>query len=71
MYQDLSTCHDWPVKNVMVDLPIKMKGNSKRSSCNSLSPLGVHNKDLVAPGGGGGLPYETDGDARRNVEFNP
>ena len=48
MYQDLSTCHDWPVKNVIVDLPIKMKGNSKRSSCNSLSPLGVQNKDLVA-----------------------
>ena len=22
-------CHDWPVKNVFVDLPIKMKGNSK------------------------------------------
>ena len=54
MYQDLSTCHDWPVKNVIVDLPIKMKGNSKRSSCNSLSPLGVQNKDLVAPGVGGG-----------------
>ena len=70
MYQDSSTCHDWPVKNVMVDLPIKMKGNSKRSSCNPLSSLGVQNKDLVAPRGGG-LPYETDGDARRNFEFNP
>ena len=23
------------------------------------------------PGGGGGLPYETDGDARGNFEFNP
>ena len=22
-------CHDWPVKNVFVDLPIKMKGNSE------------------------------------------
>ena len=32
--------HDWPVENVMVDLAIKMKGNSKRSYCNSLSPLG-------------------------------
>ena len=29
LYQDLSMCHDWPVKNVCVDLPIKMKGNSK------------------------------------------
>ena len=52
MYQDSSTCHDWPVKNVMVDLPIKMKGNSKRSSYNPLSSLGVQNKDLVAPRGG-------------------
>ena len=71
MYQDLSTCHDWPIKNVIADLPIKMKGNSKRSSCNSLSPLGVQNKDLVAPGvgGGGGHPYETDGDARRKFSI--
>ena len=48
VYQDLSTCHDWPVKNVIVDLPIKIKGNSKRFSCNSLSPLGVQDNDLVA-----------------------
>ena len=48
VYKDLSTCHDWPVKNVIVDLPIKMKGNSKRFSCDSLSLLGVQNTDLVA-----------------------
>ena len=41
MYQDLSTRHDWPVKKAIVDLPIKMKGNSKRTSGNSLSPLGA------------------------------
>ena len=38
VYQDLSTRHDWPVKNAIVDLPIRLKGNSKRSSGNSLSP---------------------------------
>ena len=40
MYQDFSTCHDWPVKNAIVDLPIRMKVNSKHRSCNSLSLLG-------------------------------
>ena len=40
MYQDLSTRHDWPVKKAIVDLSIKMKGNSKRTSGNSLSPSG-------------------------------
>ena len=30
--------HDWPAKKAFVDLPIKMKGNSKRTSGNSLSP---------------------------------
>ena len=30
VYQDLSTRHDWPVKKAIVDLPIRMKGNSKR-----------------------------------------
>ena len=35
--------HDWPVKNAIVDLPIEMKGNSKRTSGNSLSPLGAQN----------------------------
>ena len=44
--------HDWPVKTrlkkIIVDLPISMKGNSKRSSGNSLSPLGAQSKDLGA-----------------------
>ena len=48
MYQNLSTRHDWPVKNAMVDLPIKMKENSKRSYGNSLSPLEPQNKDIGA-----------------------
>ena len=40
--------HDWPAKKAFVDLPIKMKGNSKRTSGNSLSPLGAQNKDIGA-----------------------
>ena len=32
VYLDLSTRHDWPVvKNAVVDLPIRLKGNPKRS----------------------------------------
>ena len=38
-YQDLSTRPDWPVKKAIVDLPIKLKGNSKRISGNLLSPF--------------------------------
>ena len=33
--------HDWPVKKAIVDLPIKMRANSKRLF---LSPLGCLNK---------------------------
>ena len=45
VYQDLSTHHDGPVKKAIVDLPIQMKGNSKRSSGNNLlSLLRAHNK---------------------------
>ena len=40
--------HDWPVKKAIVDLPISLKGNSKRTSGNSLSQLGDENKDLGA-----------------------
>ena len=48
-YQDLSMCHDWPVKKAIVDLPIRrMKRNSKHTSSNSLSPLRTLNKDLRA-----------------------
>ena len=48
VYQDLSTCHDWPVKKAIVNLSIRMKGNSKRTSGNSLSLPGAQNKDLGA-----------------------
>ena len=48
VYQDLSTRHDWPVKKAIVNLPIRMKGNSKRTSGNSLNPLRAQNKDLAA-----------------------
>ena len=44
MYPYLSTRHDWSVKKAIVDLPIRMKGNSKRLAGNSLSPLGGQNK---------------------------
>ena len=27
-YQDLSTRYDWPVKKAIVNLPIRLKGNS-------------------------------------------
>ena len=46
VYQDLSMCHDWPVKKAIVDLPISMKGNSNRTYSNSISPLWAQNKDL-------------------------
>ena len=42
--QDLSTRHDWSVKKAIVDLPIRVKENSKRASGNLLSPLGAQNK---------------------------
>ena len=48
MYQVLSTRHDWPVRNPIVYLSIKMKGNLKRASGNSLSPLGAQNRDFGA-----------------------
>ena len=46
--KDLSTCHDWPVKKAIISSPIRMKGNSKRTSGDSLSPLAAQNKDLCA-----------------------
>ena len=48
MYQDLSARHDWPVKKFIVDLPIRIIGNWKRISGNSLSPLRAQNKDIGA-----------------------
>ena len=41
-------CRDWPVKKAIVDLPIRLKGNLKLISGNSLSPLGAQNKDFSA-----------------------
>ena len=41
--------HDWPVKKAVVDLPIRLKGKFKTHfRYNSLSPLGVQNKDIGA-----------------------
>ena len=34
VYQDLSTRHDWSVKKAIVELPIRMKENSRRASGN-------------------------------------
>ena len=48
VYQDLSTCRDWPVEKATVDLPIRLKGNLNLISGNSLSPLGAQNKDFSA-----------------------
>ena len=36
------------VEKPIVDLPIKMKGNSKRTSGNSLSPLAAQYKNIGA-----------------------
>ena len=48
MQQDLSTRRDWPVKKVIVNLPIRLKGNSYRTSGNFLSLFGAKNKDIGA-----------------------
>ena len=44
MYQDLSIHHDWPVKKAIVNLPIKLKENSKCTFGNLLSLLGAKKK---------------------------
>ena len=48
VYWDLSACHDWSVTKALVDLPIRLKGNSKCISGNLLSPLVAQNKDIGA-----------------------
>ena len=48
VYQDLRKRHDWPLKKAIVDLPIRLKGNSKHTSGNSLSLLGSQKTDLGA-----------------------
>ena len=39
--------HNWPVQKAIVNLPIRLEGNSKHISSNLLSPLGSQNKDLI------------------------
>ena len=46
LYQDLTMCHHWPVKKAIVDLPIRLKGNSKLRYGKTLSLLGPQSKDL-------------------------
>ena len=48
MYLDVSTYYDWSVKKTIVDLLMRLKGNSEFISGNSLSPLGAQNKDFGA-----------------------
>ena len=48
VYQELSIHHDWPVNKAIVNLPIRLGGNSKRTSGNLLSPLGAQSRDLGA-----------------------
>ena len=52
MYPDLNMRHERPVENVIVCLLIKLKGNSKCISSNSLSQLRVLNKDIGRRCGG-------------------
>ena len=44
----MGKCHDWPVKDAFVYLPIRLKGNLKRISGDLLSLLGAQNKDISA-----------------------
>ena len=71
MYQDLSTHHDWPVEKVVVDLLIRMRGNSKRTSVESVG--GPEQGYPVAdPGEGAGspdpLPLSLDQNEARGAE---
>ena len=45
--RDLIWHQDWPLKKAIVCLQIKMKGNWKLTSGNSLSLLGAQNKNMV------------------------
>ena len=46
--QDLSTCHDWPVKKPLSIYQSGLTANPKRMSGNSSTPLGAQNKDIGA-----------------------
>ena len=39
VYQDLSTCHGWPVKKNIARLASQMEGNSEHTSGNSFRSL--------------------------------
>ena len=45
LYMDESILHGWPVYKVVVDLPIRPRGNLKRTFGNLLNLLGAYNKD--------------------------
>ena len=47
-HQDLSSRHDWPAKKAIIGLPVRLVGNLRRISGNSLSPLGARYKDIDA-----------------------
>lgn len=40
--------HGWLVKGAFVDLPVRLKGNSKNTCIKPLSPLGTPKNDLVS-----------------------
>ena len=48
VYQDLKTCHDWPFKKDIVDLPIRMKENLKHTFGKFVEFVGGQNKDIDA-----------------------
>lgn len=48
VYHCLRMHHDWPVKSPIVDLPIRLRGNLKSKSSNSLSSLGAQSNDIGA-----------------------
>ena len=49
VYQDLSTCQGWPFKKPIVNLAIRLKGNLKCISVNSVESVGVDNGMQAGP----------------------
>ena len=48
VYQDYSTYYGWLVKDAFVDLSARLKGNSKSTCINLLSPSGTQKTYLVS-----------------------
>ena len=48
MYQDVGTHHDWPVKNAIVQLPIRLKKKKEMHFCYLVESIGAQNKDIGA-----------------------